>query len=407
MRLADQMLLAQIREALLSHIPDQQWALVEQEVEKAGGVDKVDGYTGVLLRDAIQKAKKNKVETVMSEFKAGKLKSSSGKKVKSRKQAIAIALSEQRRVKKEMLEKASFGGDRSEAGRYAATIRWQRNAKTDKPSGKSGGAINPKSQPKLGGKIQREGARLTDSQKADLPSRDLSYLANLIIADFQTQGKKVPAAARPYLNAMRSMGSINENYGADSGGMIVAYLLGNLRGYKGETAKAIKAELNSRLKNQRLSDMQPNPNRVETPVTASPMGGETQTVQSDKPSGNQEVYDTKRDAALYRQMFGAKKPLGVDSTAAKPTRDQVDRIKDEIRTDAQELGEKGSWRGATKKEWQQDLETNIKALGEIDATKKGSVQQRRDVLSQIGRARAAITAIEEIEDETSPGYFAS
>ena len=36
----------------------------------------------------------------MHEFKAGTLKSSSGKKVKSRKQAIAIGLSEQRAMEK-------------------------------------------------------------------------------------------------------------------------------------------------------------------------------------------------------------------------------------------------------------------------------------------------------------------
>lgn len=41
-----------------------------------------------------------KVEKVMREYKEGSLRSSSGKKVKSRKQAIAIALSESRRVKK-------------------------------------------------------------------------------------------------------------------------------------------------------------------------------------------------------------------------------------------------------------------------------------------------------------------
>jgi len=44
--------------------------------------------------------KKNKVEKVMHEYKEGTLKSSSGKKVKSRKQAIAIALSEAKRKKK-------------------------------------------------------------------------------------------------------------------------------------------------------------------------------------------------------------------------------------------------------------------------------------------------------------------
>lgn len=37
---------------------------------------------------------KKKVEKVMGEFKRGTLKSSSGRKVKSRKQAVAIAMSE-------------------------------------------------------------------------------------------------------------------------------------------------------------------------------------------------------------------------------------------------------------------------------------------------------------------------
>ena len=40
---------------------------------------------------------KRKVHRVMKEHKEGKLKSGSGKKVKSRKQAVAIALSEARR----------------------------------------------------------------------------------------------------------------------------------------------------------------------------------------------------------------------------------------------------------------------------------------------------------------------
>ena len=42
---------------------------------------------------------RDKVEKVMHEYKMGTLKSSSGKKVTSRKQAIAIALSESRRRK--------------------------------------------------------------------------------------------------------------------------------------------------------------------------------------------------------------------------------------------------------------------------------------------------------------------
>lgn len=41
-----------------------------------------------------KKGKQAKVKTVMGEYKRGDLKSSSGKKVTSRKQAVAIAMSE-------------------------------------------------------------------------------------------------------------------------------------------------------------------------------------------------------------------------------------------------------------------------------------------------------------------------
>ena len=47
----------------------------------------------IMKAPASPKAKK-KVEKVMGEFKRGKLKSGSGQKVKSQKQAVAIALSE-------------------------------------------------------------------------------------------------------------------------------------------------------------------------------------------------------------------------------------------------------------------------------------------------------------------------
>lgn len=44
--------------------------------------------------------KKNKIKKVMGEYKRGTLKSSSGSKVKSRKQAVAIAMSEAGKSKK-------------------------------------------------------------------------------------------------------------------------------------------------------------------------------------------------------------------------------------------------------------------------------------------------------------------
>lgn len=46
------------------------------------------------------KKSQKKIEKVMGEYKEGKLKSSSGKPVKSREQAIAIAISESKKRKK-------------------------------------------------------------------------------------------------------------------------------------------------------------------------------------------------------------------------------------------------------------------------------------------------------------------
>jgi len=50
---------------------------------------------------------KSKVHKVMKEHKEGKLKSGSGKKVKSRKQAVAIALSEARKSGAKIPKKSS------------------------------------------------------------------------------------------------------------------------------------------------------------------------------------------------------------------------------------------------------------------------------------------------------------
>ena len=52
------------------------------------------------------KGAQKKVKKVMHERKAGTLKSGSGKKVKSRKQAIAIGLSEARKAGKKVPKKA-------------------------------------------------------------------------------------------------------------------------------------------------------------------------------------------------------------------------------------------------------------------------------------------------------------
>ena len=54
---------------------------------------------------------------------------------------------------------------------------------------------------------------------------------------------KVSPCAEPYLEAMQSLDSINDNYYYDSGKSIVLYFLGNAITWRGEDARRIKAEL--------------------------------------------------------------------------------------------------------------------------------------------------------------------
>ena len=54
--------------------------------------------------------------------------------------------------------------------------------------------------------------------------------------------------AVPYIEAMYSLNSIEENYYEDSADTIVRYFLANAGTWKGENARRIKAELNLMLK---------------------------------------------------------------------------------------------------------------------------------------------------------------
>lgn len=60
--------------------------------------------------------------------------------------------------------------------------------------------------------------------------------------------KKVNYAAKPYLDAMLSLSNVSDNYYEDSGKSIVIYFLANAGSWRGEVARAVKAELNRRIK---------------------------------------------------------------------------------------------------------------------------------------------------------------
>jgi len=65
----------------------------------------------------------------------------------------------------------------------------------------------------------------------------------VIASEIRKDWKKVYFGAVPYLDAMSTLDSIEDNYIMDSGKSIVLYFLSNASTWRGETAKRIKAEL--------------------------------------------------------------------------------------------------------------------------------------------------------------------
>ena len=64
-----------------------------------------------------------------------------------------------------------------------------------------------------------------------------------IAGEIRKAWTKVCPYAEPYLEAMQSLDSINDNYYFDSGKSIVLYFLSNASTWRGEDARRIKAEL--------------------------------------------------------------------------------------------------------------------------------------------------------------------
>jgi hypothetical protein len=69
-----------------------------------------------------------------------------------------------------------------------------------------------------------------------------------IAAEIRKTWPKPYFGAVPYLDAMGSLSSINDNYYEDSARSVVAYFLANAATWRGEDAKRIKKELNQLLK---------------------------------------------------------------------------------------------------------------------------------------------------------------
>ncbi len=66
---------------------------------------------------------------------------------------------------------------------------------------------------------------------------------NAIAYEIARIWRKPYFGAVPYLQAMGSLDSCQDNYGYDSGKSIVLYFLSNATSWKGDDARRIKAEL--------------------------------------------------------------------------------------------------------------------------------------------------------------------
>ena len=64
-----------------------------------------------------------------------------------------------------------------------------------------------------------------------------------IAKEIKQDWKNVSVYARPYLDAMEGLSTVNENYIADDGRTVVLYFLANAGSWRGEVARRVKQEL--------------------------------------------------------------------------------------------------------------------------------------------------------------------
>lgn len=81
-----------------------------------------------------------------------------------------------------------------------------------------------------------------DTIAIQLANAPLSQIADVIRRSWE----KPSPYAMPYLKAMFSLTDMTSTYGADDAKSIILYFLSNAAGYRGMTARLVKAELKRR-----------------------------------------------------------------------------------------------------------------------------------------------------------------
>lgn len=75
----------------------------------------------------------------------------------------------------------------------------------------------------------------------------MSRPINVIAAEIRADWTRPYFGAVPYLEAMRTLKTLNDAYGLDSAQSILLYFLSNASTWRGETARRVKAEIRSML----------------------------------------------------------------------------------------------------------------------------------------------------------------
>ena len=78
-------------------------------------------------------------------------------------------------------------------------------------------------------------------------ARSIYEIAEDIRADYADRGKSVHYSAKPYVEAMLYLDTMQDSYFEDSAHSVMTYALSNLSSWRGETARRVKAEMREML----------------------------------------------------------------------------------------------------------------------------------------------------------------
>jgi hypothetical protein len=256
MKQSDRILLDGLRSTVLADIPQSHWEEVEKAVEDAGDVREVSGYARTIVFDAIEVTKASFATRSEAGRYAANMRWKGQAGSKGRKAELAAKFPNADMI----IDLPNPTGERSAAdsARIAANVKRLReergkDSSADKkpfldltdidPSGslESGSAKPASAKPTKTSEVKPE-------TSTKIKEGNLSDISRVIRRDLKAQNKKVPFGAEPYLQALDTMDNIGDMYGADRGSSIVAYALSNLSSYKGPVAREVKAELKRRLK---------------------------------------------------------------------------------------------------------------------------------------------------------------